>query len=98
MLGEGGPYTWPLVTGMIVDDRQQIWFGLRSVSGEIEWAGFDRNGVYVGSFLVPENFVARVVRGNRVIGITRDELDVPSVQVYAAQWSGINSSPVGRNE
>ena len=83
VLEEGVPYVWPSVMGMVVDDRDRIWLGLRTGEGaSVEWAAFTRDGSHVASVLLPSAFALYAVRGDQLVGVAKDELDVPQVQVY----------------
>ena len=82
-LDEGAPYTWPPVVGLVVDDRDQIWMGVRTGGGRsVEWAAFTRDGSHVASILLPSAFTLYVARDDRMVGVAEDELDIPRVQVY----------------
>lgn len=47
--------------------------------GAAEWDVFDRDGRFMGVVTLPPRFQPRVVRGNRIYGVQRDELDVQYV-------------------
>jgi hypothetical protein len=47
--------------------------------GAPEWDVFDRDGRFMGVVTLPPRFQPRVVRGNRIYGVQRDELDVQYV-------------------
>lgn len=49
---------------------------LREFHGAPEWDVFDADGRFLGVITMPPRFVPQVIRGNKVYGITRDELDV----------------------
>jgi hypothetical protein len=44
--------------------------------GAPEWDIFDRDGRYLGVVTMPDRFAPRLILGNRVYGVWRDELDV----------------------
>ena len=83
-LEEGAPYTWPALTGLVVDDEMRIWVGARSESRRDEWvwSAYTRAGNRVGSVVLPAGFKLHAVRDGRLFGVATDELDVPQVQVY----------------
>ena len=83
-LEQGAPYMWPALTGLVVDDEQRIWVGVRSesVRDEREWIAFKQAGDQVGSVLLPSSFELHAVRRDRLFGVVTDELDVPRIQVY----------------
>lgn len=77
------PERWPAYHNFVVDDAGQIWVGLTSPNGEpIRWAVFSRTGERLCSVTFPETVGPEVIRDNRVYGVARDTLDVPSVVVY----------------
>lgn len=84
ILEQGAPYMWPALTGLVVDDEQRIWVGVRSdsVRDEREWIAFTKQGDRVGSVLLPPAFELHAVRGDRLFGVVTDEFDVPRIQVY----------------
>jgi len=49
---------------------------LRKFHGAPEWDVFDADGRLLGVVTMPPRFVPQVIRGNKVYGITQDELDV----------------------
>jgi hypothetical protein len=83
LLAEAAPDRWPAVRDFVVDDRARVWVALASASGSpVEWAVFQDSGSYLGSVMLPPNVRIHLVRGDRVYGVARDELDVPKVVVY----------------
>ena len=83
VLEEGAPYVWPAVLGMVVDDRDRIWLGVRTGDrANVEWAAFTRDGSHVASILLPSAFALYAARDDQLVGVAEDELDVPRVQVY----------------
>ncbi len=88
VLLEGAPYTWPPVVGLVVDDRDRIWVGLREQPGEEdrEWAAFTREGRHVGSVRLPSGFGVRAATSHKLLGVVRDDLDVPQLRVYRILW------------
>ena len=83
-LRAGAPYTWPALTGLVTDDEERIWIGIRGPndSAEWEWAAFAPDGTHAGSILLPAGHLLRVVRDGRIYVLSRDELDVPSIRAY----------------
>lgn len=83
-LEQGGPYMWPALTGLVVDDEQRIWVGVRSESmgKEREWMAFTQAGGQVGSVFLPSPFELHAARGGRLFGVVMDEFDVPRIQLY----------------
>ncbi|MDE2806366.1 MAG: hypothetical protein OXN18_14590 [Gemmatimonadota bacterium] len=83
LLRDGAPYVWPALTGMVVDDRDRIWVGIRRADrSTTEWAAFEADGTHQVSVDLPVEVDLYAVRGDRVVGVARDELDVARVVVY----------------
>lgn len=87
VLRSGAPYTWPALAGLVTDDRDRIWVGIRGSGGasQWEWAAFTADGTHVGSILLPAEHLLQVVRDGRLFVVSHDELDVPSIQAYRLQ-------------
>ena len=83
LLRDGAPYVWPALTGMVVDDRNRIWVGIRRADrSTTEWAAFEADGTHQVSVDLPVEVDLYAVRGGRMVGVARDELDVARVRVY----------------
>ena len=83
VLRDGAPYVWPAVTGLAVDDEDRIWLGIRKPDRSfVEWAAFMEDGTHLLSVDLPVGFEVHAVRGGRIIGVARNELDVPRVMAY----------------
>ena len=83
VLREGAPYVWPTLTGLVVDDEDRIWLGIRKPDRVVvEWAAFAEDGVHLLSVDLPAEFEVHAVRGGRIVGVATDELDVPRVMAY----------------
>lgn len=83
LLREGAPYVWPALTGMVVDDRNRIWVGIRTTDpSTTEWAAFEADGTHRVSVDLPTAVELYAIRGERMVGVARDELDVARVTVY----------------
>ena len=89
-LRAGAPYTWPVLAGLVTDDEERIWIGIRSPddSAEWEWAAFAPDGSHAGSVLLPAGHLLQVVRGGRIYVLSHDELDVPSIRAYRLEAQG----------
>lgn len=86
MLRASAPYSWPSVTGLVVDDQRRLWLGIRkSDRTQLEWAAFTSDGTHVVSVLLPSGFQLMAVQGDRMIGVHADDSDVPQVQAYRMQ-------------
>ena len=84
VLRSGAPYTWPALTGLVTDDEERIWIGIRGpgASTEWEWAAFAPDGTHAGSIALPAGHLLQAVRANRVYVLSHDDFDVPSLQAY----------------
>ena len=83
LLRDGAPFVWPTLTGLVVDDEGHIWLGIHTGDPSTrEWAAFTPDGTHVVSVDLPAGFAVHAVRSGRIIGVGRDELDVPRVQAY----------------
>ncbi len=84
MLRSGAPYTWPALVGLVTDDEERIWAGIRAPgeSAVWEWAAFGPDGTHAGSILLPAGHLLKDVRDGRIYVLFHDELDVPSIQAY----------------
>ena len=84
VLREGAPYTWPPVVGMVADNRDRIWVGLRGQSDEAdwEWAAFTPDGRHVGSVRLPAGFRVMTAGNDKLFGVAANEIDVPTIRVY----------------
>ena len=83
LLRDGAPYVWPALTGLIVDDRDRIWVGIRKADrSTTEWAAFEADGTHQVSVDLPVEVELYAIRGDRMVGVARDELDVARVRVY----------------
>ena len=83
VLRQGAPYLWPTLTGMVTDDEMRIWLGIRKTDlSTWEWAAFTPDGTHRMSVDLPAGFDLYAVRDGRMIGVGRDELDVPQMRAY----------------
>lgn len=83
VLRDGAPYVWPTLVGLVVDDEDRIWLGIRrSDRSVVEWAAFTEDGAHVLSVDLPAGFEVHAVQGGRIVGVANDELDVPRVMAY----------------
>ena len=90
VLRSGAPYTWPALAGLVTDDEERIWVGIRGSGGssDWEWAAFAPDGTHAGSILLPAGHLLQVVRDNRIYVLSHDDFDVPSIQAYRLETSG----------
>jgi len=84
VLRSGAPYTWPALVGLVTDDEERIWAGIRAPgeSAVWEWAAFGLDGTHAGSILLPAGHLLQDVRDDRLYVLSHDEMDVPSIQAY----------------
>ena len=87
VLRSGAPYTWPALAGLVTDDQDRIWVGVRGAQGnsDREWAAFRPDGEHLGSVHLPAGHLLQAVRDNRLYVVSHDEFDVPSLQAYRIQ-------------
>ncbi len=69
---------------VLVDALGNVWVGHYHFPGAIteQWEVFDAAGVWLGSVDTPSGFEVHQIGVDRVIGVAKDELDVPFVQVH----------------
>jgi hypothetical protein len=84
--------TWPLLEGLLVDDRSRVWLKQRTGPAATTWMAFLQTGERVGSVSLPANVHPRLIRGDRVYAAVVDEVDVPTLVVYQL----VPSSPAPR--
>lgn len=78
----------PAYRDVTVDSERRIWVEApRNGNGaETEWRVFDETGAWVGTVRLPERTSVLDANGNRLLLLTRDELDVESVEVRELAW------------
>ena len=79
--------TWPLVQDMLVDDQSRVWIQPVTQGADASWLAFDSGGAQVAALTLPRGVRPRLIRGNRMYGISKDSLDVESVVVYRLEPS-----------
>lgn len=86
---------YPRTSGLLVDDRNQVWVkeydplldhlwlngNALMVTPGGRWRVLSADGRWIASVRLPANFVPLDIRGDRVLGVERDEFDVESVVV-----------------
>ena len=83
VLRDGGPYVWPALTDIQVDDQDRIWLSIPGADrSSVEWAAFTTDGTHIVSVDLPAEFEVHAIRGGRIVGVATDELDVPRVMAY----------------
>ena len=84
-LDEGAYYPHVPATSedVIVDALGNTWLGHYHYPGAIteRWEVFDSVGVWLGSVATPTRFEVHEIGSDRIIGVSRDEFDVPFVEV-----------------
>ncbi len=82
-LREGAPYVWPSLTGLVVDDQDRVWIGIRDVDrSRWEWAAFLPDGTHQLSVELPAEFEVYAIGSGRMIGVEQGELDIPRIRAY----------------
>ena len=80
----------PFFGRILSDDLGRVWLSswmLECYKTTPRYTVIARDGSWLGVFEPPAGFVLLAVAGGRVLGVVRDELDVPSVAVYElAGW------------
>ena len=83
MLRREGPYSWPPVVALATDDMGRIWLAIRGDDRSVlEWAAFTEDGTHVASVLFPTRFRLLAARDGRLVGVHRDDYDVPQIRAY----------------
>ena len=75
----------PLFETPMGDDEGRVWLGDFTVvpgTAASSYTIFSSDGLWLGRFTVPDGLRLLDVRGGRVLGVDRDEMDVQSVVVY----------------
>lgn len=74
--------TWPLVQDMLVDDQSRIWIQPVTQEPKATWLAFRTDGTQTGTLRLPRSVRPRLIRGDRLYGISKDSLDVETLVVY----------------
>lgn len=87
----------PRIAEVLLDDLDRFWVkhyapatdswllgGLSQARGG-HWSIIRRDASAVASINLPANFIPMAVRGGRIVGVEKDELDVQRVAVYGVQ-------------
>ena len=84
VLRQGGPYTWPALAGLAVDEENRVWVGIRGQEGELEWewAAFTQIGAHAGSVRLPAGQILEAVRDDQLYTVSLDSLEVPRIRAY----------------
>lgn len=85
------PAVKPAFRGLVVDDRGYLWVAATAPGAEPagRWDVFDPEGRYLGGVQMElEVLPLPRIRGNTVVGVRRDDLDVPRVVVYRLEGTG----------
>lgn len=76
----------PLFGPAFVDADQRLWLSgstwPESAPSASEWSVFSAEGAWLGDLTAPEGLTLLDSRGDRVLGVWRDELDVPRIRVH----------------
>ncbi|HSM05483.1 MAG TPA: hypothetical protein VK858_12775 [Longimicrobiales bacterium] len=84
------PDLFPRHTRMFFDDGGRLWVRrfLRPLDRQERWVIFDPAGSVLATVQAPEGLAVMAVRGDRVAGVWKDELDVEHVLVYGLRGVG----------
>lgn len=86
------PDTWPAWDSYLVVGDGSLLVGLRTELGQpTEWARFDPEGRYLGSFTLPPAVRIYDTAGDTLYAVHRNPLDVPRIRVYELERIGSRS-------
>ena len=88
---------FPPVGGLLADDRGHLWVKVYDPSADAlwlkpnalafapggEWRVLGPDGEWVATVQMPDNLIPLDIRGNRLLGVARDALDVERVVLHA---------------
>lgn len=82
-LKEAAPERWPAFRQFTVDDKGRMWIGLETPRGQpTVWTIVDASGEMLCRSVLPEDLEIKLVKGDRVFGVLKDELEVPRIVIY----------------
>ena len=83
------PENLPTVSRLLTDPAGRVWSQDFVAAGDsaATWRVFEPDGRYAGAVRMPARLLVQEIRGDRVLGVYRDEDDVEQVRVYALQPS-----------
>ena len=84
---EEGPWgdILPLFAAALVDRDGRLWIAASTWPSRDfprRWSLFSEDGVWLGDVVAPERLRILDARGDTVLGVWSDELDVPYVQLH----------------
>jgi hypothetical protein len=79
------PDSIPALTGVVADREGYVWAVARVAPGVDTTSArvYDADGCLAAVVALPARFELKDVRGDRVVGVHRDDMDVETVVVYA---------------
>lgn len=83
---EGLPDYFPPLHWLIVTDQGHAYLEVRSSGDERRYIVFAPDGPFIGELRVPEYGRIHAAVGRRILTITKNELDVPSLVEYEVSW------------
>ena len=91
------PERMPLYRRLLVDAQRNLWAERFRPFRESEssWYVFDEQGVWLGEVATPPGLSIFEIGTDYVLGVRRDELDVPFVVVIPLDRSGPSPHPQG---
>ena len=82
--------TLPWISGIVVDESGGVWvreYQHRFDPSPERWAVFDLDGTWLGRVQMPVGFTPSWIDADRVLGVSRGELGMEFVRVYALHRS-----------
>jgi 6-bladed beta-propeller len=69
---------------ILVDTQNHVWVGRHRLPGLVttNWEVFDHDGVWLGTVETPDGLRLHAIGRDRIVGVAKDDFDVPYVQVY----------------
>ncbi len=82
--GEYYPRLPAISDDVLIDALGNVWLGHYHHPGDPtdRWAVFSEVGVWLGTVTTPPRFEVHQIGADRVIGVAKDEYDVPYIQVH----------------
>lgn len=83
----------PAVAGMLIDDRGRIWLKVYDPTSDSvyfgrppgpggEWLVITPEGTTIATVAIPDNIIPFQVEGDRLVGVSRGELDVERIVIH----------------
>lgn len=82
LLGKALATTYPALHGLLVDDRNRVWIGIRSSRTHVTWQQLDANGTVQQEASLPVEVELHAIHGTRAYGSFVHPSDGPLVVRY----------------